>query len=236
MKKIAVALIVFALTVPCSYAVKKEFQSVKNQIIFKNAMDFDNYAAVNYVAAGAEVSDPDETDRLFALNVEKLGYLPVLVSVMNNSGGKVLMQGLDAILIVNGEEFRPAPLEEVSFAMQNTSDAGIALAGVANVFAFGMGSGDINSMKSKRNEALRMNVYYKTLQHKLLYPGESAMGYIFYKLDEFDKNQTMSLKLYFQNLERLNYFTVTPQVNMYTGYKEKPAEIDSVNPENPEGF
>lgn len=63
--------------------------------------------------------------------------------------------------------------------------------------------------KQRRDEAVTINIYNKQLREKIIIPDSTYQGILFFASDDiFSDNKKKSLRLRFQSLRKVKYFTI----------------------------
>ena len=133
-------------------------------------------------------------DALFAVDLKEARVVAVQLTVSNHSGVKLLLgAGVHAqsLLPLNGVElFRRTE--------RSTKGSGALL----NVLSLGRGTTALRLDTEAANEAVAANFYRKSLREKVLQPGESVSGFVFFDSEALSKLNAC-LAVPFHSLDRL---------------------------------
>jgi len=175
---------------------------------FKEATMLKGYSEVMDISIHAKSISEDLQESYFDQDLTDDNVYPVLVRITNNSMKKVLLHSMDAKLISQEFKLNRYPLENVITPYQESIIRNNAILGtIGNFTTLGMrlGSGDAEADSGDaqaRSEAIRNEFYKKSLKEKLLYPGDTISGFVFFNIKE--KNQenlkaSLNVKMQFMN-------------------------------------
>lgn len=206
MKKIKlISALVFSLIVTgCNiYKNPSEVTALNTKIPFKDASLIQGSATKDGIIAAAEIPDSDMQYKMLSETVSGK-YIPILLTITNNSSGNILF--LDANLERDGKTLNKIPLIDVVESLQGHFWL------TARIFAGG-NTGEAMNEKQRRDEAVNVNLYNKSMRETIIMPDHTTQGFYFYKAPEKGKDvKNYRLKLKFQKLTRLKYFYLTVPV------------------------
>ncbi len=221
MRKLSIMSVLLVSCISAAHADKDDFLvAMENEINFKEAYSFVDTAEKRGLSVGVELLKRKSQKRLFGAEFDKKG-VPLLIALTNDSRYRILMHGADLKLQTDGSEVGSEDLE-YAVSLIDPSDAdsmGKALvSGYFNVLslgAIGLAQGD--SEDQVRQSFLRNNLQKKTLNHRIVEPGETALGVAFFPHDalfgETVKDRTLRVKV--QNLKRVAYLEIAvPLTNL----------------------
>lgn len=187
-----------------------QIRALEKPIPFKDASLFPGAAENKKIAVSAYVNNDDYQESMFAASMEDEGFWPVLITVSNNSNRKI-MTARAPVLTIGKKIVKPEKLIYVSQKIQgwDTSDTIEMTAMCILILPFLMENAQVVNDVMKKNEALVQNLNNKVYRKTILFPGQTAVGYLFYDTKEVPDIEKAKLEMRCQTLDRVQYITVS---------------------------
>jgi len=179
-----------------------ETTALETPLPYQEAQTMAGMTAKNGVFLAAHLLSDKESKNYFAHELSEDEYLPILVVVSNTTPLRLLVQGADATLLAQGREITQTPGSEVMLQSREH----ISLQVVS-----------MDRPERKYNEyAIRQAAHFqnfnrKGLSHRILEPGQSVSGMIFFPGRNIDKD-ALNLRILAQDLGQIRYLELEARV------------------------
>ena len=180
------------------YENPSEVASVHTGIPFRDASIISNSVEKNGILVAGEIPDSDIQFKMFSETLND-NIIPVLITITNNSNKSVLFKG-GALKSENGMK-NPLPLKNVIESLQGHFWLTIRMIAGAPL-------GETMNEKQKRDEAVVINLYNKTMRPAIIAPNQTKNGYLFYDAEKVGLGK-YEIILDFQKLTRVDYFDIS---------------------------
>lgn len=205
-RAVSVALLAFA----CQNAVAQVRQAPDDIKAFKRPVDVRDASLIPGAVAqsGLTVAAQHYTGTgegaLFSVDLKAKRIVAIQITISNHSGVKVLLDS----------RMRAVSLEPLSgtelYRRTERSATGVGVA--LNILSFGMSTSLLVQDSEAANEAVAANFYRKSLREKVLQPGESVGGFVFFDSEALSKvDACLSVPLH--ALDRLASLTIRVPVS-----------------------
>jgi hypothetical protein len=143
-------------------------------------------------------------DALFSVDLKEARIIAVQLTVSNHSGVKVLL----------GNHIRAMSLESMTGVelFRRTERSATGVGTFLNVLSLGRGTTALRLDTAAANEAVAANFYRKSLREKVLQPGESVSGFVFFDSEALSKVNAC-LTVPFHSLDRLASLSIRVPVS-----------------------
>ena len=194
MKKIFLILMILSTSILADY---KKWLEVRD-VPFQEASMLSNFSEYKNIAFHARGISKAEIKSFFNESLTKDGFVPILVTITNNSRGKVVVYGtflkLDGVKHI-GINPLLAKYQVGRWEGLKTAVAFLSL-GMSKV----MPGAELQEAESQGyDEARRNNFSNKSLPTELLYPGDTIRGFVFFDKKSFNKNGSLQVPIQFMN-------------------------------------
>ncbi len=193
MKYLLLILIMISVSVMADY--KKRLEVV--DLPFSEATMLENNINYKDVVIHAKKITEDEEESFFNETLLSDGFVPIFVSVTNNSREKVTVYGSQT----NIGDSKNLNVQLLLDKYQVGHLAGLKTAVV--IMSFGMqsvmGGGAHEAENQGYDEAKKNNFNDKSLHTKLLYPGDTISGIVYFSEEAFDKSNKLEIPLQVMN-------------------------------------
>ena len=193
---------------------KYEYQEQNAQhepMPFKDASMCAGMVEVDRVFMAAEISDKDLQDLLFSFRFESLGYIPVKVTVTNHSPSPVLILGTECTVEMSDMNVEPSNVYTVSKKAEGIVRGSEIFAYFSMPATYFIATGRIINNLQTIDEAKVSNIYARSFKEKVLPPGQTTIGYVFFDekgVPEGDK----FLQLKIQKFPSINYIDLKAKI------------------------
>lgn len=195
-KAVGVALLAFA----CQNAVAQVRQAPDDIKAFKRSVDVRDASLIpgaveqSGLTVAAQHYNHTGEDALFSVDLKGRRIVAIQITISNHSGVKVLLDS----------RIKAASLEPLSgkelYRRTERSATGVGV--MLNILSFGMSTSLLVQDSEAANEAVAANFYRKSLREKVLQPGESVSGFVFFDSEALSKVNAC-LTVPFHSLDRL---------------------------------
>lgn len=178
-------------------------------IPFKEASMLEGFSTIKGVAIHAKIIDKNTQDSYFDENLSSDNIYPVLVRITNDSKRKVVVYSQDSMIKSAGGAYKPLAMQPViELYQRNATALRSAFNAMGTITTLGMSTiggevsehakyaAEIQSIK----EEIRNLFYKKALHERMLYPGDTISGFLFF--DNAKSKETKQLPI--QGEVRLN--------------------------------
>ena len=188
-----------------------EVRALDRATPFKEASTLKGAAETNGIVLGAEVSHKKTQKHLFTAKMTSYGHLPVLVAVTNSSKDRVAVIAPHVVLCIGDREVHPSPLAEVIEDLQDRFEFRAAL---PIIFSLGtvLLQGKYYNAIEERDEALALNVYRRALHERIVEPGRTVIGYVFFPGKSVPREARRILRVPCKRVDSLEAFPVDAAV------------------------
>lgn len=178
---------------------------------FKDASMCVEAVEVDRVFMAAEISDKDLQDLLFSFRFESMGYIPVKVTVTNHSPSPVLMLGTECTVETSDMNVEPSNVYTVAKKAEGLLSGVEIVTIVFMPLTFFHATGVIINNFQTIDEAKVSNIYARSFKEKVLPPGQTAIGYVFFDKKGFPEGDKF-LQLKMQKFPSINYIDLKAKI------------------------
>ena len=148
----------------------------------------------------ARLMDDDEQDKYLSDDVDSEDFLPVLVTLTNKSRRRVVSKSLEAKLLADDKAYERAPLRDVYEELFVEEFGPMML--FTNVLFLGLpaiegANARKENLEQLKNEAIRNNFFQKSLVQRVVEPGQTINGLVFYEEPSDDDDMKLQLPIQF---------------------------------------
>lgn len=190
MKYIFIVFILFSIVVFADYKERLEVMDIP----FQEASMMSKYTEHNGIALHAKVINNEEEKNFFNETLSKDGFVPILITVTNNSKDKITIYGANIVQ----KDTQKIELQTLLDKYQVGFLKG--LKSVINVLSFGIqsmtpGGAAHEAENQGYDEAKKNNFNDKSIHTDLLYPGDTISGFVYFDKKTFDKSKNIIIPI-----------------------------------------
>lgn len=179
-----------------------ETTALETPLPYQEAQNMTGAAEKNGIFLAAQALTDKESKKYFAHDLNEDGYLPVLMVVSNTTPLRLLVQGADATLLAGGKEISQTPGGEVMLkSREHTSLQVVSMDRPERKY----------NQYAIRQAALFLDFNQKGMSHRILEPGQSVSGMVFFPGKNLDPKD-LAIHLIVQDLSRVRYLALEAKV------------------------
>jgi hypothetical protein len=183
------------------YQNPSEVASLNTKIPFKDASLIHSSVNKNDIVVAAEIPNSDIQNRMFSESLSST-YIPILITITNNSNKRIFFN--QANIKTKTANLKPVPLVEVIESLQGHFWLTIRM-------IFGAPLVEGMNEKQRRDEAVVVNMYNKTIKPSIIQPQQTIQGYLFFDSQKAGHGR-YKIITNFQKLRKVEYFNVETSV------------------------